>query len=169
MKRIPLTQGKFTLVDNEDFDRLNQYRWQYNKKDDCGQRNVGVPGSRRTKTLCMAPEVLQTTKMVDHKDGNGLNNQKFNLRECTTTQNGYNRKKQKGASSIYKGVSFDSYSKKWRAELWTRNIFNKRIRITIGFFLNEEEAAKAYDDKARYEFGEFAALNFPREGETTCS
>ena len=76
MKRIPLTQGKFTLVDNEDFDRLNQYRWQYNKKDDCGQRNVGVPGSRRTKTLRMAPEVLQTTKMVDHKDGNGLNNQK---------------------------------------------------------------------------------------------
>ena len=168
MKRISLTQGKFALVDNEDFDRLNQYKWQYNKKDDCAQRGVGISGSRRTKTLRMAPEVLQTTKMVDHKDGNGLNNQKFNLRECTTTQNGYNRKKQKGASSIYKGVSFDSYSKKWRAELWTRDIFNKRIRVTIGFFLNEKEAALAYDKAARYHFEEFAALNFPGEGETAC-
>ena len=103
MKRISLTQGKFALVDDEDFDRLNQYNWHFDKY---AMRGVSIPGSKRTKHIRMAQEILNTSEIVDHKNGKRLNNQKNNLRIATEIQNLQNRRKTKSkVTSKYKGVS----------------------------------------------------------------
>ncbi len=164
MKRISLTQGKFALVDDEDFDRIDQYNWHFDKY---AMRGVGIPGSKRTKHVRMAQEILNTSEIVDHKDGSTLNNQKNNLRIATEIQNLQNRRKTKSkVTSKYKGVS--KHREKWRALIYPQNVFGESIKISLGIFVIKEEAAKAYDKAARYHFEEFAALNFPEEDETAC-
>lgn len=93
---------------------------------------------------------------VDHKDHNGLNNQKSNLRICNASQNGANRLKNKNASSKYFGVCYSKKSKRWNAFLQT----HKR-GTNLGYFDNEEEAAMHRDKIAKERYGEFAILNFP--------
>lgn len=89
----------------------------------------------------------------DHRNGNGLNNQRYNLRKCTTQQNGFNRTCQ-SHSSQYKGASWDTKTKKWRAQIQlNENTFR------LGSYETEIEAAKAYNRKAKELFGEFARLN----------
>ena len=95
----------------------------------------------------------QERQEIDHADGNGLNNQKDNLRFCTHSQNHMNRKPTKG-SSKYKGVSWHKAAKKWNARI----TLNKKT-VSIGYFDSEIIAAKAYDEKAIELFGEFAKLN----------
>ena len=159
MKEILLTHEKVALVDNEDYERLSKIKWQYDKTS-CGV----LYG-----TLRMSHAVLQTNQLIDHKDGDKLNNQKTNLRPCTLTQNSQNRRKIKTkTSSKYKGVHFRRNRGKWCATIWFQNIFGQKIQIWLGSFLVEKEAARAYDKAARQRFGEFAALNFPLEGERSC-
>lgn len=93
-------------------------------------------------------------KCVDHVDGNKLNNNLDNLRFCSYSQNGANRKKQSNTSSIYKGVDFQKRANKWRASI---KIDGKSK--TLGHFEDEKEAAKAYNEKAKELFGDFAKLN----------
>lgn len=94
--------------------------------------------------------------IIDHKDHNGLNNQRSNLRICTYEQNQYNRKKcRKKCSSIYKGIYWHKRDKKWIAKIRVNN-----ERICIGYFNDEIEAARAYDIKAKELFREFACPNF---------
>jgi hypothetical protein len=92
---------------------------------------------------------------VDHKDNNGLNNQKQNLRICTYSENGANQRKTRGASSKYKGVHWDKGRSKWRSEI---NVAG--CRISLGRVSSEEEAGEAYDKAAYRAFGSFAKLNF---------
>jgi hypothetical protein len=94
--------------------------------------------------------------MYDHKDRNHFNNQKENLRPCGYSQNCANVPKVHKGTSKYKGVSFCSQTKRWRAQ-----IMRYRKQVNIGRFDTEEEAARAYDAKAVEIFGEFAFLNFP--------
>ena len=94
-------------------------------------------------------------KFVDHIDGDRKNNNLSNLRWATAEENQRNRLKQKNTSSIYKGVTYSKKNKKWEA----------RIRINgknkfIGYFKNEEDAGRAYDEKALQLFGDYAKLNF---------
>lgn len=170
MKEIPLTQSKVALIDDEDYKRLSEYKWKYDNYNNYAERTVRIPGSLQFKHISMAQEVLQFYGLIDHKDHNGLNYQKLNLRKCTTSQNGQNRRKQKGkVSSKYKGVYAEKKrKKKWRANIILRDIFGQQYRKTLGHFSVEEEAAKAYDEAARFYFKEFAALNFPRKGEQGC-
>lgn len=146
-KCIPLTQGKAALVDDEDFDKLNQYKWCFDGQ--YAQRKVG------NKTIRMHRVILDSPQ-VDHIDGDGLNNQRSNLRVCTHTQNQMNRAKHKIMSSKYKGVSWNKPTEKWRARIETN-----QGSLYLGLFEVEEEAARAYDEAAKENFGEFARLNFP--------
>lgn len=94
---------------------------------------------------------------IDHKNDNGLDNRKLNLRVCTSGQNAQNRPSQKGASSKFKGVSWSKKKKKWRSVLHQND-----KSIHIGYYDNEIEAACAYDKAAKELFGEFAYLNNAR-------
>ena len=101
--------------------------------------------------------------IVDHRDHNGLNNRRSNLRLCTNAQNQYNRLPLKGGTSRHKGVCWCKSHNKFNAYIYQRS-----KRYHLGWFVNEDDAARAYDKKARELFGEYAYLNFPdchsREG-----
>ncbi len=92
---------------------------------------------------------------VDHRDGQGLDNRRSNLRPATSSQNAMNCRKNRTGTSIFKGVSFASGRNLWKAEICIN-----RKRIFIGRFAVEEDAARAYDAKAIELFGDFAVLNF---------
>ena len=162
MKEIQLTQEQIALVDDEDFENLNQHKWfaQYDPINRCfyACRDVSY------KRVYMSREILKCPKsyQVDHKDHNTLNNQRHNIRTCTSQENSRNRKPDK-ATSIYKGVGWHNQNQKWRARIHTKDIFDQSVAILLGLFNSEEEAAKVYDAAALKEFGEFAYLNFPKE------
>ncbi|MDD5006698.1 MAG: HNH endonuclease [Candidatus Omnitrophica bacterium] len=163
MKEIALSGkkgiGKFVLVDDEDFDRLNKYRWCYNGAG-YACRGINI-GNGKVKPIFMHREIIGTPHgmYTDHIDGNKLNNQRFNIRVCNQSQNSLNRNKQPTNTTGYKGVSIRKTNKykKFRAHL---TAYGKQY--DIGCFHTAIEAAKAYDAKARELFGEFARLNFPQ-------
>lgn len=147
MKFIPLTQGRFTFVDDEDFDALNKFKWYYERGYAC--RKNGKKEYMH-KVINQTPEGMHT----DHIDGNRLNNTRGNLRSCTASQNIMNRKISTGKSSAYKGVSFYK-----RHGYWVAGIMRDRKDIHLGVFDTEIEAARAYNAAATKLFGEFARLN----------
>ena len=153
MKQIPLTQDKFAIVDDEDFEELNRYKWHAHKNRENFYAVRFCKGKRVSmhRVILNAPDDLQ----CDHMNHNGLDNRKCNLRLCTVAQNNHNRRPRKNATSKYKGVSFDTYKKKWEAAIRI-----KSLRIHIGRFNYEQDAAIAYDFKAAELFGEFAFLNY---------
>jgi len=155
IRYIPLTQGRFAIVDAEDYNRLSRYDWfAMNSRQTC----YAYRYSNGT-ILSMHREIMRAPKglICDHKNHNGLDNRKCNLRLCTRKQNARNRQARTGCSSRYKGVYWSKRYKKWRARI----CFNGR-RIHLGNFFDEKKAALAYDNKAVELFGEFAYLNFPQ-------
>lgn len=155
MKEILLTQGKVALVDDEDFDRVNQFKWHAHIS------NRGVYYARRSlsgsnKKQRLHSFILPKVKRIDHWDGDGLNCQKNNLRKASQAENTYNLKKRKNTTSRYKGVSWHTRQQVWRSQLQ----FNRR-NIFLGYFEKERDAAIAYDLAAKIYFGEFARINFP--------
>jgi hypothetical protein len=160
-REIQLTRGLVALVDDEDFERLNQYKWQATKarRTFYAVRTERVDGCRRTVAmhcvLAPAPVGLE----VDHRDHDGLNNTRANLRVCTRAQNAANQlRKAEGDSSEYKGVSWDTEKQAWLVSIKQNNAGRY-----VGRFDDEVTAALAYDEAARTAFGEFASVNFPGE------
>jgi hypothetical protein len=158
-RRIPLTRGKYAIVDPERYEELAKYKWYAtrNKKGIYAVRMVKAKkGSRvRQKVVRMHRVVLKPPegKFIDHINHNGLDNRIANLRVATPQQNLWNTRKRKcNCSSKYKGVSRSKSKKKWRARI----NFNGR-GIFIGYFDIESAAAMAYDAKAKELFGEYAA------------
>lgn len=151
MKELELTSGVRVLVDDEDLIRLSMFKWQFD----------GKRVSRKVSYEINIPISNQIFEkfgvMFDHINRNPLDNRKVNLRECTRSQNMANKLKRvhKNHTSKYKGVSLFSNGK-FRA-----TILHRRRQISLGYFTNEEDAAKAYDMKAKEIWGEFAVLNFP--------
>lgn len=158
MKEIPLTKGRVALVDDEDFIEISKHKWYANHDTHTiyAQRTPTIEGKQIT--IRMHRYILNAPygQKVDHKDGNGLNNQRNNLRLCSNSQNGQNCRLRKDNKSGYKGVYWDSEVNKWASSLGFKN---KTIRI--GRFTCLIKAAKAYDKKATELYGEFAVLNFP--------
>lgn len=157
MKEIKLTKGFVAFVDDEDFERVNAFKWCVRIKSNTQYAIRGVSiGGRKTKTITMHQFINKADigYVTDHIDRNGLNNQKSNLRTCTQSENCMNRKTNYG-SSKYKGVSFNKKLSKYVCYIRV----NKKI-IHFGCFEDEKIAAKSYDLAAIKYFGEFANINF---------
>lgn len=160
-KQIPLTQGQVAIVDDEDFERVNQFKWcaQWNKytKSYYAVKNTTIAkGKRIIEGMHCFIIGVSDGKQVDHIDHDTLFNVRQNLRECTNRQNQCNQKKHAGCSSQYKGVCWQKRGRRWMAQ-----IGNDSHHLYLGIFKNEVDAARAYDAKARELFGEFSYLNFP--------
>jgi hypothetical protein len=161
MKEIQLTQGKVALVDDCDFEELNQHKWTANRHI-LKNRLIwyAVRHIRRQdgirRTLGMHQQILSGVCEIDHRDGDGLNNRRSNLRPATHSHNQWNRHKSPGHSSRFKGVVRRNKTRAWHARI----TFNREV-LHLGYFSEEEDAAKAYDLAARKNFGEFALTNLP--------
>lgn len=150
--------GNYALVDDADFDWLNQWKWtaMNNGNTIYARRDVLVNG--KNAAILMHRAILGITDRKtqgDHIDGNGLNNQRYNVRVCTQKQNNRNR----GASSAqctskFKGVCFHSRDKIWVAKISVDN-----IAMHLGYHKTEIAAALAYNEAATLYYGEFAKLN----------
>jgi len=161
MKTIPLTQGKVAIVDDRDYDWLNQFKWRAYKDykmfyamRSCSKGPPTIEAMHR-KVLGL---IYRDGKQVDHIDGDGLNNQRNNLRICNHAQNQQNQRIQVGGTSRYKGVSWGKRNKRWIVE-----IRKNGATSYVGSFKDEVKAAKAYDKRAKELYREFARLNFPKE------
>ena len=158
MKKIPLTKGQFALVDDNDFEMLSLHKWCASPTRDvyCAARSVAISKNKRG-LIYMHREILNPPfgMAVDHINHDKLDNRRKNLRVCTVAQNNQNRRKFKKGSSQYKGVFWNKWNGKWQAQIG----FNGD-QFYLGYFKEEEAAAKAYDLKARELFGRFALCNF---------
>lgn len=156
MKVLTVSSGHETLVDDDDFGYLTDFKWTL-----ISVGYVGTYVKRGTKwTIILLHRLVMgctwgDSRIIDHKNGDKLDNQKSNLRLCTHAQNMSNRKKAKNATSQYIGVYFDATSQLWRADIRSHN---KKHRL--GYFKIEEDAARAYDAAAREFHKEFARPNF---------
>ena len=158
MKRIPLSQGQFALVDDNDYESVSRFKWYVSRGYarmsvsfgtlDGKQQQVGMFLHR---LIMRPPHHLD----IDHINHDGLDCRRENMRVCTASQNQHNQVRRKGTSK-FKGVSQNKGRSKWRAQIKLNG-----KQIYLGYFHNEAEAGMAYDAKAKELFGDFANLNFP--------
>ncbi len=164
MRVICLTQEFWAQVDDEDFAWLSQWSWYAHVRR---RKRSAIPYAmrkERRKMLAMHIALAQRYGFwkpdleIDHWDGNRINNQKWNLRPVSGSQNQWNQLPRSGTSSRYKGVCWLKDKGLWRA-----SIKQHYRKFYLGQFQTEEEAARAYDRKALELFGPHARLNFPVE------
>lgn len=147
---VPMASGEVAMCDEDRFEEVNNHNWWVSKK-----RNRYPKAFIEKKRTKMHSFLYPEIKLIDHINRNTLDNRSCNLRETTPQGNSTNRKT---SSKKFKGVSAKPYYKKYHAK-----IKHNQKDFFIGSFNTPEEAARAYDKKARELFGEFAYLNFPNE------
>ena len=174
MKQIPLTRGKFAIVDDEDYDFLMKRKWYVNKSPtksgDCWYAHhqyidksiKNKKGKPKQVLVLMHRLIINAPKgvQVDHINGDGLDNRKLNLRLCDNKQNLWNQKWLATPDKPYKGVTKVKSKNHpgWRVAIQKDGKF-----VCLGWFKSAEVAAKRYDSLAIMLFGEFACLNFPEK------
>ena len=136
VKKISIGRGLFALVDDRDFPLVSRFKW-------CAHKGKHHDSYYAQTTLRMHAFILGVDHrnkafLTDHKNGNGLDNRRKNIRKATHTQNAQNRKQLSSNTSGFKGVDWTPHMHKWRAR-----ITNKGKRTTLGFFVNKKDAAKA--------------------------
>jgi hypothetical protein len=149
---VPLTQGKWAVIDLADAPEVLSRRWYAQKRP----RGIFYAATRPTHTSLLYMHVLISggaADQTDHRDRNGLNNRRGNLRTCEARQNQGNAQLRADNTSGFRGVSL------WKGK-WIASIRINGKRKHIGSFDTPEAAAHAYDETAKRVFGEFAALNF---------
>lgn len=171
MKQVPLGTttkakvhlGYVALVDDEDYERVMQFKWHvcFVDKGPLRQKTVYAVryagGGKANQKSEGMHTFISGVKGTDHKDGDGLNNQRHNLRTATLSQNGGNKRKQafkEGVPSLskWKGVTWDKWAKRWKAQCAGKH---------LGHFREEFDAAQAYNFAAEEKYGEFARFNTP--------
>ena len=155
MKKIKLTRGRYVIVDNSLFDELNKLKWYYSSSG-YAMRDIKIKGQKR-QAILMHRQIVNAPLnfVVDHIDGNKLNNIKSNLRIVTQHENQINRKYlNKNNNSGYRGVGWHPETGKWRARIMV-NYQEKHL----GLFITKEKAAFARKQATQKYFGEFAYLN----------
>lgn len=153
-KEIPLTQGKVAIVDDDDFERLSHHKWHISLK---GYARRSLHNPERKEYMHRVVIGASEDENVDHINRDRLDNRKCNLRLCSDRENCYNRSK-RSVTSQYKGVTWNKRNKKWQAQI----TIDGKNRY-LGLFVDEADAARAYDKFARQHQGRFANLNFPTE------
>lgn len=158
MKKIPLTQGEFATVDDIDYEFLMQWKWYFNQGY-AVRHSQKSDGFSQRKTILMH-RIILSRKLgrsdfhdTDHKNHDGLDNRRNNLRPASRSQNEHNSEIQWG-SSKFKGVCWKKDHNKWQAYIRFEGCLKH-----LGYFTDEIEAAKAYNEAAKKYFGEFACLN----------
>ena len=167
MRELPLTKGKIARVDDADYPLLSQWKWGYLPKSN-GRGGYAVRWETRggvRRTIYMHRQIMnaQPGQLVDHEDGDGLNNQRSNLRMANETQNLANRPAPARAI-VYRGVY---PNRNGRALPYKAQIKAFQCSYHLGSYATQEQAARVYDRAALHFFGPFARLNFPDEIETT--
>jgi hypothetical protein len=159
-RRIYLGEGAWTILDQQDYYRIGNFKWTVIGNDGkfYAVRNVKI-GQIKTATIRLHREIMNAPDglLVDHKNGDGLDNRRSNLRLATRSQNQCNKPKIKTkATSKYVGVNFEKSRGQWAAR-----IKHNHKQIWLGRFDSEIAAAKAHDEAAKKHHSEFARLNFP--------
>lgn len=151
--RVPLSQGLFALIDSADADLVGKYNW-------CVRQGKWGPYAMRAKKIGGIKHYIYLHRfimrpadglMVDHKNRDGLDNRRCNLRICTASQNNGNKTIQKNNTSGFKGVTWSKANRRWVAQI----VVNKK-NIYLGSSANAEIAAELYRKAAAEFHGEFA-------------
>lgn len=151
MKEVPLTGGKIALVDDEDFENINQHKWHVSRGGYVVRSTPRILGKQQS--IYLHKFILTSPNEVDHINHNTLDNRRANLRIATRSQNMANTRPRPGTSK-YKGVYWHKRDMQWCAQLRVnyKTVYWKR-------FNSEKEAAIAYNKAALWYFGEFAVMN----------
>ncbi len=156
VRYVPLTKGKFAIVDAADYEWLSKYKWYAQARRD-GKGYYAVR-SRGRHTIMMHREIMQTPEgmVVDHGNGNGADNRRANMCNCTQEQNTQNSRPRAKHTSRFRGVHR-------HGNTWAATYGYKGVRYYLGLFDDEVAAAKARDRKAYELAGPFVYLNFPED------
>jgi hypothetical protein len=163
MREIELTQGKMAIVDDEDFEWLNSMTWCAARKTTpnavrfVSQTSIWDRENERSINISMHQMIMGRPLhglVIDHVNGDPLDNRRANLRYATLADNVRNRKKYKATASRFKGIYWEPERQCWRAAVW---IGGKQKRL--GRFKEERDAAAAYNEGAKLHYGAFALLN----------
>lgn len=160
MKTIPLTQSKVALVDDQDYEEVSKYRWQALRTKHTFYATRFTSRTIGRQYIYMHRQILGLMlgdkREGDHGDGDGLNNQRYNLRLCTRLQNSHNLRTQRRPhkQSKYKGVKWHNQLTPWQARI----TINGRVQ-SLGYHATQEKAALAYNEAAKIYFRDFAKLN----------